>query len=205
MKRNLLVLTLMVLCLHAAAQPDTMSSSSDRQLARLKSELSLTDEQAQRVRYANEKFMAAQTGLVSDTVLTREGLLVRRRQLLAERDSSFREILTKQQYATWSALNKGARNSSGATATSVEAMKQAVGLTDDEVKKITGINTQMTEGIRRIRLDSTVVREDKTAAMKKVAEQRRDAIRKLLTPEKFEKFVAFEASTRRRGGRPSRP
>lgn len=197
---------LLVAAMNGSAQKHPGSAMPEKQAQHMKSVLSLSDEQYERVKALNEKFRAAQASLLADTVLTREEVLLKRKRLMDERDVDIKDILTGEQYAKWDSLrNGGGRNRRSPGRNAMEAMKEALDLSDEQVKEIQALNSRVAGKMREVRTDSAMTRESRPAAMKNIHEERRAELKKILTDVQYEKLLVYEDQDRRRGRRGGRP
>jgi len=177
----------------------------ERQAVKMKSDLSLTDEQFAKVQAINHQFRQEHSQVLADSTLAREEILVARKRLMEKRDSDINAILTDEQRLKWASMKKPQRRKIPPRATiedNMEAMKKALDLTGEQAEKISKINAKMIGRTRSYRMDTTMTRENRVAAIKVIAEERRAEVRKILTKEQYDKFLVFEEQ-QRRGGRPA--
>lgn len=209
MGKKTFIWVMMMFSLNVYAQEKSDSSLHETHALRMKTELSLSDEQFSRVKALNEKLRADQARLRADTSATRAGIISATKSMLAERDKKMKEILSKEQYEKWMSMTRrqppAGQRARGSDLMS--EMKKELGLTADQVKKIKTINDHMAAEFKKIRLDTTATRQNKGQAMRSVLEKRNAQVKELLTEEQYDKFIAFEQQAvraNRRGGRPVR-
>ncbi len=183
------------------AQRNSGESMADRQVERMKTALSLSDDQVARLKKANTDFREGHRAMVTDTTLTRGQLMARGKELMEGREKSVKQILTKEQYEKWMNAKPAATRRTwsekrpdprGGRGQHIERMKTTLGLSDDQVKGVESANAKMMEQFRGLRADTTLTREDRMKEHKRIAEERRASISKILTKEQYEKFAAFE-------------
>jgi len=206
-----MIFVMMVVGINLLAQTNADPSGGEKQAAKMKAELSLTDEQFGRIKEINEKFRSEQARVRADTTLTRQKALEERRRMLDERESQIQDILTDDQLVKWEDVKRGQGSGEKSKArweNPAEEMKTGLDISDEQVKKITVINSRMSGQFKKLRADTTITRENAARDMKKILEDRNAAIKSALTDDQYLKFVAYEAEKvkqRRRGGRPIRP
>lgn len=211
MKTNAMIFGMMVVGANLLAQTNADPSGGEKQAAKMKAELSLTDEQIGRIKEINGKFRSEQARVRADTTLTRQKALEERRRMLDERESQIQDILTDDQVAKWEDMKRGRRSSEKSKVpreNPAEEMKTALDISDEQVKKITAINSRMSRQFKKLRADTTITRASASRGMKKILDDRNAEIKSLLTEDQYLKFVAYEAEKekQRRGGeRPTRP
>ncbi|MEX2231862.1 MAG: hypothetical protein WD824_06870 [Cyclobacteriaceae bacterium] len=204
MKKNALLLIMALASLNLFSQIDP--AMVERLAPKMKEELSLTDEQFARLKKINEKFRSAHASLRADTTLTRDKALVERRQIQDDRNNAIKEMLTKEQFAKWNEVKSGPRQKKTAS-NPMEEMKTALGLTDDQVKKIEAINLISGGEFKKLRADTTVSVANKRKTIVTIQEARKEKIKKILTEEQYLNFLLYEADkakNRRREGGPVR-
>ena len=207
MKKNFL-LVLLTACSISVFGQRPGSSGSERQIERMKSELTLSEDQYARLKKVNDEFESEMRRMRADTALTREKAIAGRKISMDKRSAAVKEILTKEQYEKWMAMkpadSRKARQgrSRGNGYQSSEDLKEALGLSDDQTKKVKQYNAEMTGKFQKLRADTTVARENRMSAFKEIVADRNEKIRKVLTEDQYEKFLAFEkehVQMRRRG------
>ena len=198
----------MAISLSVFSQEQKDASFNERHAAKMKSELSLSDEQFNRIKTLDEKFRNDQAKLRADTSLTRENIITARKEMQLEREKEIKRVLSKEQYEKWTSMMSRqpppSRQSPGSLDVMAE-MKKEVGLNDDQVKGIKSLNETMTSKFRKLRSDTTITGRNKSHAIRATLEERNEKVKQLLTEEQYEKFVAFEQQKireKRRGGRP---
>jgi hypothetical protein len=205
--RNVLTFGLMLLSVVNFAQSDTDVSAADRQTARMKSELSLSDKQVAPVNEANRKFAQDQQRLKNDTSLTAERIAEERRKIAEARENRIRQILTPEQFEKWSASKPAqARPQESKPPNPMIEMKKELGLSNEQVRQIVSINTATGKQFQKLRSDTTITNDTRAKTVKSIMAGRREKIRKVLTPDQFTRFVAYEkrkAQERKSEGRPA--
>ena len=203
----MLAMMMLVLCSDVFAQRP-LHEGNERQIEEMKAKLSLSEKQYSRLKEANQMWIKEQERVRADTSLTREKLMKERKAITEEWNNSVRDILSKEQYENWMAMKPGdARRSRGSVRNvdDLENLKSEVGLSEEQVAEIREINAIMTTGFMKLRIDTTATSADRRAAAKEIVKVRNENIKEMLTPEQYQKFVAYEkarAQTRER--RPTR-
>ncbi len=193
--------------LFSQAQGD--SSLSDRRLEKLKTELSLSDDQVAKFKEANEKFRTGQMRLRGDTSLTRAELMAERKKMFEAREQELARIFTKEQHAKWMAMKPQQGRQPGHSdqrENYMERMKRTLGLNDEQVGKINVINEDISKRFKELRSDTTATKGAHTKALRSISEERNARMKEVLTEEQYVKFREMEARRMRmgRGARPSK-
>lgn len=193
---GLIVLVLTGLNLYGQTSMDRKKENS----AHLKAKLSLTDQQWDQLRQINEQFMTRQARLRNDTSLTRTAIQAERKKLAEERNAGVQKILTKEQRARWDSLRKAEHTRTSAhrkRSDFRDEMKEAVGLSDDAMKKIMEINRSMGADLRVLRSDTAATHESREEAKRAIIKNRNEKIEKMLSKEQYGKFLEYESENRR--------
>ncbi len=193
----MLMLSAAILCSASVlAQRNSSETMADRQMARMKTELSLTDDQASRLAKANKEFRESHAQIFRDTSLTRQAMMTKGKALAEDRERKIKEILTKEQYDKWMnskpAVRSGRTDARQGHRSGIHGMKTSLGLSDDQSAQMTRIHAEMMDKFRELRADTTLTREARTKEQKQIMEQRRSSVKKVLTEEQYEKFLAIE-------------
>jgi periplasmic protein CpxP/Spy len=205
-KQNVLLLVMLTVSVNLLAQR-SVDAVSEKQAARLKSELSLSDQQLARFVELNKKFKDDQLRMRSDTSLTRERIMAERNQMMEARNREIKKLLTKEQHEKWMAMKPAQgreKREPQRRGNPVEDLKKELGINDEQARKIVSINTKMGAQFQRLRSDTTVTRENRGKAMSSIVEARNEEVRKILTEEQFTNFLVYQkqkAKERRGGGR----
>jgi hypothetical protein len=187
---------LLMLCLLSGFMLRAQKHFGEKQAVRMKTELSLSEDQFNLLMNINARFTSDYLRLQSDTVLTRVQLRTERKKLLDAREAGIKEILTEEQLVKWAAVRKADANRTGQSnkrRNPVQEMKTIVGLSDGQAAKIMTINREMSEDFKRIRYDTATSRAGTMSARKAIMEKRNASVRKILTEEQYSRFIAYEA------------
>lgn len=209
MKKNGLILIMVIASLSLFGQRQADRSLDERQLGRMKTELALTDVQFDQLRKVNEKFHQQRAILHADSALTRQKITAEGAKILKERNSAIQKVLSEEQFAKWTEMKENeSRRRPGASASSREnllEMKRVLGLNDQQVKNVATVNTQMTGEFRKLRSDTLTARADRPEVIKKIVADRNAKIKKILTEEQYVKFLEYEAEMNGSRRRPPQP
>jgi hypothetical protein len=207
MKKNIWIVLLTACSMSVFAQRSG-PSGGDRQIERMKTELALSEDQYTRLKKAHEEFEGEMRRMRADTALTREKAIAGRKVMIDKRSAALKEILTKEQYQKWMTMKPGESRkirqgkSRAHNYQSAEDLKEALGLSDDQAKKVKQYNAEMTGKFQKLRADTTVARANRMSAFKEIVADRNEKIKKVLTEDQYENFLAFEqerVQMRRRG------
>lgn len=210
MEKKIFLFTLAVmLSANLFAQRGSGTTMFERRLERMKEELSLSEEQVKRLTEANEKFLQEHSKLRTDTTLTRSERMERQKGLMETREKSLKEILTEDQYKQWMASGPGSNRQPAQQrrrVSPIEQLKTEVGVSEDVARKIMAINTSAARQMQSLRSDTTMTDDERKKARQKVTDDRVESLKKIMTKEQYEKFVAYEKKRVmvHRRGKPSR-
>jgi gluconate kinase len=200
MKMKVSIIMVMVLAsLNLLGQRNNNLLHGEAQVAKMKAELSLSDDQVVKLQEINDAFEEARMKLEGDTAISREDLASAKAKILRDRNKGLMEVLTKDQFSKWMETMRGqSRNRTfgrGTSHESLQQMKTALGLSDQQVKDIIAINTHMTAEFKKLRADTAIAREDRSAEVKKIMVNRNTEIKKVLSEEQYVKFLEHEGNT----------
>lgn len=210
MKTNGLIMLMALVSLNVLGQRNRNLLPDEEQLAKMKTELSLTEDQVTRLQMINETFQEEGVLLNADTTMSAGQVAAENTRILRERNAGIRTVLTKDQFSRWMAIKKEQSTQRGgaraASQDNLQQMKTALGLSDEQLKSIMAINAKMSGEFRKLRADTVISREDRTGELKKIMANRNAKIKKVLTEEQYVKFLEYEdgaSGNRRRGPRVS--
>ncbi len=108
MKKNMMLVGLMmvsaiIFAQHGHGKFDS-SETATKRADKMKTELSLSDDQYAKVKAINEKFAASHTKLRSDTSLTIGTSHKKMEKLRADQETQIKSVLTKEQLTKWTAF-----------------------------------------------------------------------------------------------------
>ena len=92
----------------------------------------------------------------------------------------------------------GAGGPGGRRGNPLDAMKQQLNLTDDQVEKLKPILKEQQDKMKALRADTTLSREDMMAKRKELQAALSDKVKDILTPDQF---VKWQKMAQNRGGR----
>ena len=149
-------------------------------------DLNLTDEQKARLKEAYQPQMQKLRELWKDQTLSREQKLEKLKALRAESEPKLKEILTPEQQEKWQQRQTQARER-------VEAAKKDWNITDEQKAKLKSIYQPQMEKFRELREDKNLTPQEKMEKFKAMREELTPQIKKVLTPEQFEKWEKAKA------------
>lgn len=177
---------------------------ADRLNDYLKKELSLTDDQYAKVKSINEAFGDRFKKLRKDSTMSNEAKRTEMKKIRDEHAAALKSVLTDKQYGQWTALENTHRGKLG---DHTEYMKKELSLSDDQYAKVKAINKNFGEQLKTLRSDSTLSREATRAERKKIRDEKNAAIKGILTPDQYNKWVSMKSKRghdeRKREGMPS--
>ena len=110
-------------------------------------------------------------------------------------NKSIRDILSKEQYDRWMAMKPAETRRTHPSVRKVddmEKLKNELGLSEEQVKKMKDINGIMTTAFQNLRADTTTTGTDRRAAARTILDERNKKIKETLAPGQYERFVAYE-------------
>ena len=192
--KTVMMLLMVGMMTSVMAQPPRAGrpSPEDRARAmaeRMKSELALTDQQVEQITQLNLTFF--QTRMPQDSVA--------RKKMWNDRMEQMKKILTPEQYQKWSELRNswmsGSRtlrwNPEELVARRVALMKKSLGLTDQQASQIEQL---------QLKILKNKMQEAADRKRERIAQQ--EEMKKILTPEQYEKWVEMQKRIQRRGHHP---
>lgn len=184
MKRLFLSFAILA-CISLTATVDAQNNKRGQQ--RLSKELNLNEDQQQKIKSTNEDFRAKVKELRAKSDLSKEERQSKAKELREQQRLAINNILTAEQQTKFKELNKGARNRKALIATHgkkgqnmkmrthrADRMKD-LNLSEDQKQKIKALN------------------EDFRTKNKEIAQQHRDALSKIYTPEQQAKIKDMKA------------
>lgn len=120
-KKYVMVMAMMMVSVIIFAQRhggDPQAAAAKRS-EKMKTELSLTDDQYTRVKELNDKAAVQQAALRNDSSLSKSEKMTRMKQLRADHDTQLKSILSEEQWTRWTAIRSergGKRKRSGGAA-----------------------------------------------------------------------------------------
>jgi hypothetical protein len=208
MKKSLIFVMAMMVGVFALAQNNDRKELAAKQAEKMKTELSLTDEQFQKIKQIQEKFTSSQARLLADTAMARENRVVERKRMNDERMSEIKGVLSEEQQKKWAEFReKQIRKDPSPrrverAKNQMEELRTLLNLSDEQFDKVVKINNDAIAGVKTLRTDSSVSRENVRGEMRKIKEGRNTAMKAVLTEEQYQKFLAYEQeknSQQRRG------
>jgi hypothetical protein len=208
MKKSLIVMAMMMISVFIFAQQTDRAAMAIKQAEKMKTELSLSDQQFEKVKQIQERFASGHARLLSDTAMARENRVVERKRMNDERMAEIKGVLTEEQYKKWSEFREKQMNKNSSQVrkerakNQLEELRTVLSLTDEQFAKVVKINNDLIAGLKTLRTDSSASRDNKRVEIKKIKDGRNAAMKAVLTEEQFVKFLAYDAeknTPKRRG------
>ena len=146
----------------------------EKRAAKMKVDLSLTQEQSGRIDGVNDQFQQKQARLLADTSMTRENIRLERKRMLDERNSKIKGVLTEEQYVKWTSTTRKQtpERTSRRPSNPLDEMLKELDLTNDQRKQAMTIHARMAARLKKMRSDTTINRENIRPAIKKITDER---------------------------------
>jgi hypothetical protein len=115
-----------------------------------------------------------------------------------ERMSQIKSVLTEEQQKKWAEFKEKQmkRDPSPRRAerakNQMEELRTLLNLSDEQFEKVVKINNDAIAGVKTLRTDSTVSRENVRGEMRKIKAGRNAAMKAILTEEQYAKFLVYE-------------
>jgi Spy/CpxP family protein refolding chaperone len=160
-------------------------------------DLNLTDAQKKQFKDLNESYRKQATDLRNDKSLSADQLKAKTQSLRKEQYGKMQTILTDEQKAKFAAQRKQGgqkgmytRGDKQARGRNFEQMKTKLGLTDAQSAKLKANGEEFRNKAKAIRDNNSLSQEQKKEQVKALAQQNRENMKSILTPEQMEKLKA---------------
>jgi len=106
MKTRIVVVAMMMVStlMFAQSRHGNQQDRQEKRLEKMKSELSLTDDQYGKIKAIASEFASSRAAIRKDTSLTRGATFNKMKSLRADEEKQINEVLTKEQQAKWTEL-----------------------------------------------------------------------------------------------------
>ena len=160
------------------------------QADKMKTELSLTDQQYASIKSIDEKYKNKFVALRSDSTVNRDTKFKQAKELKTERQKEVYKVLTPEQHAKWQAYKKDQammkkEQREKARAEHYEKLKTDLSLTDDQLTKVKDTNERFAAKRRELKKSKTEKSE-----LKKLKAEHEASIKTILSEEQFAKWKA---------------
>lgn len=174
----------------------------------MKKELSLTDDQYAKVKSINQTFGERFRNLRRDSTTSKEAARAEMKKIRDEHATALKGVLTDKQYEQWTALKKSRKGIRGRRERA-EYLKKELLLNYDQYSKVKAIDERFGKQFKTLRSDSTMSGETARVAFKKIRDEKNTAIKSVLTPDQYEKWLSLKSKRshdfRKREGAPANP
>jgi len=203
MKRVLFGLGIILCCsLGAAAQADSTFQPLSRmhqglhrhrmQRGAMAARLDLTDAQKQEARKINDAYHSQVAALEKDDQITLKSYHERKAALEQDRRSRMEALLTPEQKSRIAEHKKAmAQRMKMASDRRMDRMRTDLGLSDDQVAKISQQRKDLMEQAAAIRQNPSLTQEEKKEQFMTLRRSFRDNLSSILTPEQLKKRAAL--------------
>lgn len=183
------------LCWQSAAQAATQASGPvggaraaqwRERMQEAAKNLNLTEDQKAKLKTIYQPQMEKLRELWKDQSLSREQKMEKFKALRAESEPKLKEILTAEQLEKWQQRQTQARER-------VENAKKEWNITDEQKAKLKSTIQPQMEKFRELRQDKNLTPQEKMEKFKAMREELAPQIKKVLTPEQYEKWEKARA------------
>lgn len=166
----------------------------------MKKELSLSDDQFQRIHSIEESYRAKFHELRTDSVTSREDKRKQMRSLGESRKKEVESVLTAEQKATWETRVAARREQHRAHARQVNEdraarMKSELSLSDKQFDKMQNAQREFREKASKLR-EKGLSDESRKAEFKKLRDEHEKAIKSILNKEQYKKWTEMKKKAR---------
>jgi Spy/CpxP family protein refolding chaperone len=200
MKANLMVVVAMLMSSLVFAQGHRNGGGHHGQHAdKMKSVLSLTDEQYARVKSIDEKYAAKFSEFRKDSTARRENRDAMK-SLRTQRESEIESVLTPEQNTKWDAhraeqMKKHREKRRAHHAKMQEHMKSELNLTDDQESRLKSSNEKFRS---KLKTWNDTEKKENHEEFKKYKAEHVAEVKSILTPEQFEKWKSIRKEKRKK-------
>ncbi len=208
MKKSIMMIGLMLLgsMVFAQHKEHNQKERATKQSEKLKSELSLNDDQYATIEGIQEKYASKHDALRNDSTAERGNRLETLRTLRLKKEKEIEAVLTPEQKSKWKTLREE-RSAKRIIEREDRIKKHEQNLTselklsDDQVTKVDEANKQFRDKLSILRRESKEGMEAEKADRHKIRTEHDAAIKAILTDEQFSKWSSMK---REKKSRPSR-
>lgn len=199
MKKSLMLGVWMMAATLVMAQPRSKDAHqhSGRNAEKMKTELSLDDEQYASIKKINEKYAGRHLMLRRDSTLERDQKLVEMKALRADRKKEVDAVLTPDQKTKWAAYREARAEKIKSRMSERQArhagrMKEALSLTDEQQARMKAARETFKEKAEEARNNPNFSETEKRSEIKKLKSVHEETVKSILTEEQFKKWTEFK-------------
>jgi Spy/CpxP family protein refolding chaperone len=210
MKKSLYILVFTMLSTLAFAQQHDGDRSehgrqgegrSREQVEKMKTALSLNDEQYASIKAIDEKYRTKHHALKKDTAATKADKVDAMKAIHKERSKEIAGVLTSEQQDKWKAFNKAQSaqrkaDRAKAKAERRENLKTTLALTDEQASKMEAIDKKFHAKMKASKKEESP-KDKKKALFKQYRDEHDAEIKAILTPDQLEKYQAIKSERRK--------
>lgn len=190
MLKNLLMICLMAATIPAMAQDSARSKP-----------LNLTAEQQTKLKDINKSFIKDAQQVRKDSSLSPADKKAKMQAISQAREAKVKSVLTPDQAAKWEQQHTAMKNKMADmrqqkmhrsdSAHGKKAMKEALGLSDDQAAKMQAIHKDFKAKAHAVRKDSTVSKQDQLAKMKALKAEKDTQVKSVLNADQYQQYQAM--------------
>ncbi|RAW00597.1 hypothetical protein [Pseudochryseolinea flava] len=167
---------------------------------KMKTELTLSEEQYASIKSINEKYHAKRVAVRKDSAIAKEEKSKTLKSLQESRRKEMNTVLTPAQSEKWKTLQQQQKQQRRADRQKEKAeraakLKETLSLTDDQLQKMEAVNKTFHSKVKASRKEGQY-REVYKETMKKQRDEHQNEIKTILTPAQFEKYQALKKENR---------
>ncbi len=166
---------------------------ASRHAERMKTELSLNDDQFASVKTINKKYANRHIAIRRDSSMTRDQKYEQFKDLRMERKEEIESVLTPDQKVKWEVARKKRTEKMREKAADRKAkrdkfLKEELALTDDQQTKMETARKSVKGKLDHLRANTSLSKDEKHAEMKQIRAEYESSVRQVLTDEQFNKW-----------------
>jgi hypothetical protein len=207
MKKSILILVLTMMSTfmfaqhHQGHRKGHGDGSHRNQVEKMKTELSLNDEQYASIKSIDEKYREKHHALKKDSTLAKGSKSTEMKAIHKEREKEITSVLTKDQQEKWKTYQQAKAETRKANhkkekAERTEKLKTALSLSDDQSSKMEKANQNFHQKMKALKKDRKS-KEKNMADFKKYRDEHETEIKAILTSEQFEKYETLKQEKRK--------
>lgn len=162
----------------------------------MKRELSLSDDQVQRIRSIDESYRGKFHDLRIDSVTSKEEKMKRMRSLGETKKKEVESVLTPEQKAAWETRIAARREQHRARAQQVKEeraarMKSELSLTDKQFEKLQNAQREFKDKASKLR-DKRLSEESRKAEFRELRQEHEKKVKSILNKDQYQKWIEMK-------------
>ena len=204
MKKNVVLIAFMMVATLVMAQENGRESHRRAAADKMKSELSLSDAQYERIKAIDESYRARFHALRADSTKSKEDKMKSMRSLGDARKQEVTNVLTEEQKSRWESLQSARREQHRAHGQKVandraEKIRKDLSLTDEQFEKFQKANTQFRQGAMELK-KKQLGEEERKAEFGKLRKEYDKSMKSILNKDQYKKWSEMKKNHKSHNG-----